>query len=691
MGRFASVPLAAAVAFCSRRRRRRACVGGKGFKFSAGMLLRFMARKAAFCIIELQRENLDDDVLVAKFNIISQFRSQAASEFNPREPRLSLLAIPPAQRVRMFSEKVVGTLVANWIIQGYKNRARLIAFLVAVRAEVSKISDLQLDTVECQAKNDFEDVCNGVIGFAGDVMSQHKHASEIECIVIAAVAESPSFMSQSVGRALKAADGWKERVAEFFANNEVMSNLVPKMEAVLQPLLNKHVTGSAIVDAAKFVVEFTEAVPSEIWLERVRKIPREANAGYYDDKMISIATSMADENLVDVASATIMHLQLVLHEVALAFPMDNFHHEMSTEVAQLIGRNQRMIFASEMLSKLSAFTESFVGPDDPQPPTTIVASNLRAALRNGKPGEHFQGPVEQARFADVISWFLQAGASFCSSGWLETIEVLDELNGFWMKPIDPQTSSCFKLACKLAGLHQAMQDHVLSAWECDNAFSTAELTKVMQLQVECKEFVQKLHNNAPTPTVNSFLVVAEGDIASASVSIQEQSVELAAAFNKHVALTVASVNLYARGDPSSSGASWLGDCPNDEWADWDDLAEQWKRTLKKMKTGTVMQGIEAMKALKDKAAELESLVGVPLDTKSINTTMGELYLTKLIVQLFRTFTKPIAPEEMRPSVRAEILEATPWLGGGEFNYKVSLPLALANKVSDIISAKRKRG
>ena len=110
-----------------------------------------------------------------------------------------------------------------------------------------------------------------------------------------------------------------------------------------------------------------------------------------------------------------------------------------------------------------------------------------------------------------------------------------------------------------------------------------------------------------------------------------------------------------------------------------------------MKTGTVMQGIEAMKALKDKAAELETLVGVPLDTKSINTTMGELYLTKLIVQLFRTLTKPIPPEEMRPSVRAEILEATPWLGGGEFNYKVSLPLALANKVSDIISAKRKRG
>ena len=226
MGRFASVPLAAAVAFCSRRRRRRACVGGKGFKFSAGMLLRFMARKAAFCIIELQRENLDDDALVAKFNIVSPFRSQAASEFNPREPRLSLLAIPPAQRVRMFSEKVVGTLVMNWIIQGYKNRARLIAFLVAVRAEVSKISDLQLDTVECQAKNDFEDVCNGVIGFAGDVMSQHKHASEIECIVIAAVAELPSFILQSVGRALKAADGWKERVAELFANKEVMGNLL---------------------------------------------------------------------------------------------------------------------------------------------------------------------------------------------------------------------------------------------------------------------------------------------------------------------------------------------------------------------------------------------------------------------------------------------------------------------------------
>ena len=149
---------------------------------------------------------------------------------------------------------------------------------------------------------------------------------------------------------------------------------------------------------------------------------------------------------------------------------------------------------------------------------------------------------------------------------------------------------------------------------------------MMQLQVECKELVQKLHNNAPTPTVNSFLLVAEGDIAAASASFQEQSVELAAAFNKHVALEVASVNLYARGDPSSSGASWLGDCPNDEWTDWDDLAEQWKRTLKKMKTGTVMQGIEAMKALKDKAADLETLVGVPVDTKSINTTMGELYL-----------------------------------------------------------------
>ena len=56
-----------------------------------------------------------------------------------------------------------------------------------------------------------------------------------------------------------------------FANKDVMSNLVPKMEAVLQPLSNKLVTGSAIVDAAKFVVEFTAAVPSEIWLERVRK------------------------------------------------------------------------------------------------------------------------------------------------------------------------------------------------------------------------------------------------------------------------------------------------------------------------------------------------------------------------------------------------------------------------------------
>ena len=71
-------------------------------------------------------------------------------------------------------------------------------------------------------------------------------------------------MSQSVDRALKAADGWKERVAELFANKEVMGNLVPKMEAVLQPFFNKHVNGSAIVDAAKFVVEFTEAVPSEI-------------------------------------------------------------------------------------------------------------------------------------------------------------------------------------------------------------------------------------------------------------------------------------------------------------------------------------------------------------------------------------------------------------------------------------------
>ena len=86
MGRFASVPLAAAVASAAEVR---------SHADRVPWLLKNLQSLSnlpgiAFCIIEVQRENLDDDALVAKFNIVSPFRSQAASEFNPREPRLSL-------------------------------------------------------------------------------------------------------------------------------------------------------------------------------------------------------------------------------------------------------------------------------------------------------------------------------------------------------------------------------------------------------------------------------------------------------------------------------------------------------------------------------------------------------------------------------------------------------------------------
>ena len=64
---------------------------------------------------------------------------------------------------------------------------------------------------------------------------------------------------------------------------------------------------------------------------------------------------------------------------------------------------------------------------------------------------------------------------------------------------------------------------------------------------------------------------------------------------------------------------------------------------------------------------------------------------KLTVQLLRTLTKPISNDEMRPVVRAELLDANKSLSAKtSFQYKDALPKALDDRVREIVSADRQR-
>lgn len=202
--------------------------GKPGFTFGDRMDKRFATHAVSRIGQTMCATGIDAVDAVTAFQISSCWSlPHVQGGYDQANPHLSLCsAMTIKDKIDLFRDKIVtGALVAA-ISESAHNR--VLPFLTEGMKQLSALDEVELDTEEVVAKNDFLDVAGAVVGITGDVDGFVEHFNDIVAMLSEAGKPSGSTMMAAVARVMRRVQPYKEYVEMFELNKSAIENIIPK-------------------------------------------------------------------------------------------------------------------------------------------------------------------------------------------------------------------------------------------------------------------------------------------------------------------------------------------------------------------------------------------------------------------------------------------------------------------------------
>jgi hypothetical protein len=663
------------------------------YEFSNTMNKRFIERRMAkgseALLKAVDVEVTKEDALAFSLIVSLWPTPQSKKEvFDVKSPTLFSLPFKHS-KVPMFVSTVLKKTICPMLADIGKHRRKLLLLLEAAVELFSTVDDIELDIENVNCRNDFMEVAHALQGIFGDLADKPKVLDDVIAIE-SSHGKGSTDMAQLVVRSLRANKITSDEFDLVCSNATILRTVVPAMANHTAALKGNQGTHEAIRAGAKFITDYTDHLPTQEWLSEFRTLLQDSAQRCFTESLASIKTALdkpEDAAEVDVKALT-QDCQMFLDELSLAFPMDDFHYNWSTDLAEVIRRTDKTSFEAGFLNALSEFSSCFVGRDHPSPPSDAQAELLRDSIQKAIKGQHLTSQANVARVNAAIEAFTGIDINTFDGTWKTSTDVVDELAKF----INHQSQKHVGLLFKLCNFDAALTEFRLKLGDGKQPNRSVWQPLVQPL---------KSHEADVKTTLDQFPETC-GDkdnkaaIAQCKAKFEDQVESLTGFTNQIKDLIEAEIKAYVKRVEDSSlqqGITWLSAQPLAEWVDFKELLRYFETSLKEVKLKAVANELKGCQAFVKVVQKLCDVLAITIDSNSDLIQLGKnLALCKMTSCLCRHFLKDESDDLLRPYVRAELAEASPVFAASlsEFKWAELLPIALVERMRAVISPKRKR-
>ena len=599
-----------------------------------------------------------------------------------------------AAKVQIFDKYIVNGVMVPLIMRN--NTDKLRQFVSTFMEMSSDVSDLELDTTECQCRTDFLEISQGLLGITG---SSNEVADSLDQIIALTVEEqkpSGDYFMAAIARAVRMSN-LKVKAKDICDKAPLLQSTLPQLKAHVTKLKN---TGgfeqcAALSEAAAFLVDVSQHLSSS-WRGDLEDEVRAACKGNINDAVQNLQ-SLAGQEDGDV-ELQVKEMGKMLSEVALAFPMESFHIELQEQLGEISRDFSNRKFDLAFKTALAEFTASWQGRREPEPPSELCAQALAGFVRKGTPGMHFKDEATQAEITEAVNDFAALFETQFTKPWHEAIATVYELEPF---AVNARPNS--KLAISLAAAFMKFDGEIASSSELAQ--------KPLKESAEFLDSVSHVNNRFLTCTENmkKFAINSNaGDPIQFESVFKKYFVDQLAAWNAilegvnqlqadRIQKILSDSECLQLGVPNGGGTElWLGATPVQEWTDWDCLVDQYEKTLKKVKAKDLADSIKDVKSASDFLVKYECTVSADLGFKAaLQKAAKQLLLIKSTHIIMRDLTSKKKVDDIRPAIRVELLDiAKAFTPEGkktsDFGFSSVYPKAMAEKAAAVVSGNKRK-
>ena len=387
----------------------------------------------------------------------------------------------------------------------------------------------------------------------------------------------------------------------------------------------------------------------------------------------------------------------VLHDLSLAFAVDGWVFDLQQEIAEQLQAVGAQAFDEGLLVACTGLATRFHKTKIGCASDPLADADLRCLgeiLSKAVVGMHFLEHASQLALSVFVSSAMEAHECKMSAVWSVSVAVAKRATRF-LRDED--------LVKRANARYQVFEDGAKLTTARANKWDSEEFVEnwrekvatLMRASTELGGSAEALRatraqNSADAATLEALLEKVEVLLEQARGDIESAKERALANMRAKMAAAHKELKMIARGDHERGSGSWRDAKPIDEWAEWEELKETYKVSLKLLKASDLTTAIAA-------SAKASSQYGEVCGFFSCDTVVDETFvvaysdavITKMegcmMKALIELDKDPSKKEATRARLRAEIKEATTKLGVPASTYGKVLPLCLAKKCADCIA------
>lgn len=194
---------------------------------------------------------------------------------------------------------------------------------------------------------------------------------------------------------------------------------------------------ASIKFGSDIVVKYAPLLPAET-LEPTCALIKSATVKHFTELRSKCAASDAGDTLAELEK-----FSRTMHDVALAFPTDDWANDMLSEVGAFMAKASEKDFNGEMVKVAAAMKSAFEAGEMPAPESLQA---LRKIVAQARAKVHFQGEKEKQAIVGLMQAAVGGGFERISTEWLTALSMVQSL-GLLMETYEGSSEGRFVDLC----------------------------------------------------------------------------------------------------------------------------------------------------------------------------------------------------------------------------------------------------
>lgn len=389
-----------------------------------------LLQRRAQRLVEVIGKNTADDAnqrLEELMQVMNPFDTKDCEKFDPLNPRLANLP-GCGDKAQRFTQVVVEEPLISMITSGDAKAHLVHKFAAHVISSFGALNMLSLDSHEAQCVTDLLDIAKALSDILGSLVDALHYKADIMTLKESFGASVSESLVALVAQAVKQNEDYNAKVDLFLKSEPALAVVVPLIRKRSEELAEGCDIASGLQRAAELIVSHEATVPVEVFRD-FHKLVHQRTDQYNSTLLEASGAELKKES--DIYGSAMDKLNdwaAILRELGLAFPMAEWVHNMSEEVAAHLRDGTQKCFKNEMIGIMKEIEAHL--DDKETPPTEKHMADLQSVLSRASAGNHFK--VGRANDA-IKSCFLayeKAYKRMADLNWLKVGELSFELSAF---------------------------------------------------------------------------------------------------------------------------------------------------------------------------------------------------------------------------------------------------------------------